>query len=155
MVSSRAGRKPKPSGIRLLEGNPGKRPINASEPKPEIKIPSCPKFLSTEARAEWKRIVPELKTLGLISEIDRAALAAYCQAWGTFADAHIKLKKTGPLYKTPGGCLVQSPLLGVANTALKHMRAYLVEFGMTPSSRSRLSVTPETGPEDPMGKYFK
>lgn len=75
------GRKPLPSAIRLATGNPGKRPINAREPKPVTSIPTCPAHLMPTAKAEWKRVARYLHDLGVISELDRAALAAYCQAY--------------------------------------------------------------------------
>ena len=48
------GRKPKPTAIKELEGNPGKHPLNASEPKPKKKAPACPKWLEPEAKKEWR-----------------------------------------------------------------------------------------------------
>jgi phage terminase small subunit len=75
------GRKPKPTALKMFEGNPGKRALNRNEPKPPAETPDCPVHLDDEAQAEWNRITPELSTLGLIARIGRAALAAYCQAW--------------------------------------------------------------------------
>ena len=49
----RAGRKPKPTAIKELEGNPGKRKLNKKEPKPEKGMPVCPEWLLPEAKAEW------------------------------------------------------------------------------------------------------
>jgi phage terminase small subunit len=71
-----AGRKPKPNVIKLITGNPGRRPLNKREPKPRPGIPSCPSHLSLTAKAEWRRIVPLLSECGLVTEIDRAALAS-------------------------------------------------------------------------------
>ena len=82
MTGSR-GPLPKPAALRLLEGNAGKRPLNLSEGiNPRIEVPSVPKHLGQEARKEWKRITPLLAELGLVSGLDRAALALYCQAVG-------------------------------------------------------------------------
>lgn len=86
-----AGRKPKPTHLKLLEGNPGKRALNKNEPKPKVKVPSCPRHLVGEARKEWRRISKELLTLNLLTEIDRAALAAYCQAWARWVYAEEKI----------------------------------------------------------------
>ena len=74
------GRKPLPTALRLISGNPGKRPINGREPKPVISIPTCPAHLMPLAKTEWKRLARYLHDPGIISELDRAALAAYCQA---------------------------------------------------------------------------
>ncbi len=76
------GRKPKPTRLKLIEGNPGKRPINGREPKPPGSLPSCPAHLSATAKTEWKRLARSLNRIGMLTEIDRAAMAAYCQAYG-------------------------------------------------------------------------
>ena len=48
-----AGRKPKPTSLKVLEGNPGKRQLNPNEPKPDASVPKCPAWLSKEAKREW------------------------------------------------------------------------------------------------------
>ena len=72
------GRKPKPTALKLIEGNPGKRPINGHEPKPPASKPTCPSHLSPTAKAEWKRLAEALHRIGLLTQADRTALAAYC-----------------------------------------------------------------------------
>jgi len=75
-----------------LHGNPGKRPLNTNEPQPELGIPELPTMLNGEALLEWHRITVELLQLGLMTKVDRAALAAYCQAWGRWVEAEEHLK---------------------------------------------------------------
>ena len=55
------GRKPTPTAVKELEGNPGKRPLNAKEPKPAKKAPSCPKWLEPEAKKEWRRLAKQME----------------------------------------------------------------------------------------------
>ncbi len=136
------GRKPKPTKMKVLAGNPGKRPLNKNEPQPKSSIPDCPKFLTKEAVLEWKRITLELSVLGVLARIDRAALAAYCQVWARWAKAEDKLNQDGEVTLTEKGNEIQNPYLAIANKCLKQMREYLIEFGMTPSSRSRISGVP-------------
>jgi phage terminase small subunit len=88
------GRKPIPTAVKIAMGNPGKRPLNKREPKPVIAIPTCPAHLMPAAKNEWKRLAHYLHDLGVISELDRAALAAYCQAYGRWVEAEKKLKET-------------------------------------------------------------
>jgi P27 family predicted phage terminase small subunit len=140
------GRRPKPTALKELEGNPGKRPLNRSEPKP-TGIPSCPKHLDKGARAEWKRISAELIKLGLLTSVDRAALAAYCAAYSRWAEAELSVQKYGAVIKSPkSGYPIQNPYVGIANTAMDQMRKFMVEFGLTPASRSRLQMTPDAPP---------
>ncbi len=94
------GRKPKPSALKKFEGNPGKRALNQNKPKPAVQTPDCPVHRDNEAQAEWNRITPDLNTLGLTARIDRAALAAYCQAWSRWVKAEEMLKSSGPVIKS-------------------------------------------------------
>jgi P27 family predicted phage terminase small subunit len=133
-----AGRKPKPSALHELEGTRNRRKTN--EPKP-TGVPICPKHLDKTAKQEWKRISAELLSLGLLTSVDRAALAAYCTAWSRWCDAEANIQKDGPVCVSPkSGYPMQSPWVGIANTSMQMMHRFLSEFGMTPASRSRISV---------------
>ena len=136
-----AGRRPKPSRVKEIEGNAGKRPVNKNEPRPRLAIPDCPDHLDELAKQEWNRIAPELFRLGLLTNIDRAGIAAYCQSWSRWVDAENNLKKFGTVIKTPKGYPIQNPYLSIANAAVDQMRKFEIEFGMTPSSRSRIDTS--------------
>src|SRR5687768_3708732 len=86
------GRKPKPTLLKILDGNPGKRPINESEPNAPDGVPDCPDWLDDEAKAEWARVIPELREMGLLSRADRPALAAYCTAWSRWVQAEAQVR---------------------------------------------------------------
>ncbi len=143
----RSGPAPKPTRLKALAGNPGKRPLNRHEPQPRSGLPRCPTQLSEEAKREWKRISQELERLGLLTVLDRAALSAYCQAWGRWIEAEERLRQHGVIVKSPNGFPVQSPYLAVANKAMAQMGKLLVEFGLSPSSRSRIQG-PIDDPDD-------
>jgi phage terminase small subunit len=81
------GRKPKPTHLKAITGNPGKRPLNQNEPRPEIAVPPCPPELSPAAQREWHRLVGDLAALNLMTNFDRAVLAAYCGAYALWAEA--------------------------------------------------------------------
>ena len=136
------GRKPKPNIVKLNTGNPGKRPLNDSEPEPDIpdKCPSAPDNLCDIGKREWDRIAPLLHDMGLLSSIDLTALSAYCASYARWVDAEKRIRDDGMIISAPSGYPVQSPYLAIANKALDRMKAFLVEFGMTPSSRSRITV---------------
>lgn len=147
------GRRPKPTAIKLVRGNPGKRPLNHREPKPTLTIPRCPPELSAVARKEWRRISRHLSELGLLTAIDRAALASYCQGWAQWLDANVQLQKHGPVVRAPSGYPMLSPYLAVASQAYTQMRAMLIEFGMTPASRSRVEIAVQRDP-DPAARFL-
>jgi P27 family predicted phage terminase small subunit len=86
------GRKAKPFELKVLEGNPGHRPLEASNhPSPPRKVPTCPKWLVGEARREWARLAPELFRSGLLTELDRGTLVHACSAWGRSVAAEMRL----------------------------------------------------------------
>src|SRR5436190_8224192 len=139
------GRKPKPTLIRTLEGNPGKRRLNGREPAPPSGVPRCPKYLDDVAKAEWFHTCKVLKDMGLLSLADRTALAAYCTAFSRWVTAEEQVRKFGAIVKSPEkGFPMKSPYLVIADQAIETMRKFMVEFGLTPSSRSRIRV-PEGG----------
>jgi P27 family predicted phage terminase small subunit len=80
---------------------------------------------------------------GVLTIADRAALAAYCQAWARWVEAEEKLKETPMLLKTPSGYVQQSPWLSIANKQLELMGRYMAELGLTPVARTRLARTAE------------
>ena len=134
-------RKPKPTALRLIEGNPSRRPFNKNEPKPAPVIPKCPRHLNAAAKVEWKKIAKTLHKLGLLTEIDGGQLALYCQAWGRWVEAEEALKKHGTVVESPKtGWQVKSPYLMVANKAMEQMQRALSEFGMSPASRARVQA---------------
>jgi P27 family predicted phage terminase small subunit len=134
------GRRPKPSRLKILTGNPGKRPLNMAEPHPEPAIPDAPNELGPVARKEWERLVSELAPLRVLTNLDRAALAAYCGAYGLWAEATEAIQKYGTMVKSPTGYPIQSPYVSIANRQAEIMMRIASEFGFTPASRSRITA---------------
>lgn len=138
------GRKPKPTAIKILEGNPGKRKLNDREPTPNKKAPPCPKWLEDEARKEWKRLAKALEAMGVLSEVDMAVFAAYCQAFGRWKQAESKITDNNLVFLTPSGYPQQNPYLSIAQQNMRLMHRFASEFGLTPSSRSRIIAGTES-----------
>ena len=116
------GTKPKPTHLKLVKGNPGKRTLNRKEAKAKAAIPAAPAHLNADAVEEWNRVATELYNLGILSEIDRAALAAYAMAYGRWVQAERAIAKMaekdqltgGLMIKTSNGNAIQNPLVGTA-----------------------------------------
>ena len=102
--------------------------------------------LGPVARREWDRLVGELGKLKLVTNLDRAALAAYCGAYALWSEATEAIQKFGTMVKSPSGYPIQSPYLAIANRQAELMMRISAEFGFTPASRSRIA-TPR--PEEP------
>lgn len=141
------GPAPKPTALKILEGNPGKQKLNTEEPKPPVPatVPKPPKRLMPEAKKEWKRLAPSMVAMGLLTEVDLAAFAELCQNYAYYlaVDAEIMSRgEKGPiaLQKTPSGYLQQHPLLSLRRQYYDTWRKSLADFGLTPASRSRLAA---------------
>src|SRR5262249_47823821 len=136
------GRRPKPTRIKALTGNPGKRPLNPREPRPEPALPDCPPELSSTAQREWARLTGELSKLNLITNLDRGGLGTDCGGCAMWAEAKEQIQKYGTMVKWPTGFPIQSPYLAIANRQAEIMMRIASEFGFTPASRSRISAPP-------------
>jgi len=143
----------KPTKLKVLQGTLRKDRITKNEVFPETEIPPAPDHLSKEALIEWGRITSDLYTLGLLTKIDMASLAAYCQSFGRWAQAEIELNNSSLLIKTTNGNIIQNPLVGIANQAMEHMRKHLSEFGMSPASRAKVSAKQETKKDEWAGNF--
>ena len=159
------GRKPKPTHLKVIEGNPGKRPLNKNEPTPTGGRPHPPSHLCAEARTEWDRVAKILHAIGVLTTLDRAALAVYCQAYGRWVRAEQTLEKMAQqdsstkalLMKTKAGNLIQNPLVGIANQAMLALMRAATEMGMTPSVRLRIEINDgktNTQSNHPAAKFF-
>lgn len=159
------GPKPMPANVHLLRGNASKKPIGSlfDEFRPEVEIPDYPSWIWPEAKKEWKRIASELERYGLISRLDRAALVLYCQAWAKMVWAERQLSRAmklaeearaaaeargeeytggdGFMTRTANGNLTYSHHWVVGKHATAEVKKYLDLFGLSPSARSRVSVS--------------
>jgi P27 family predicted phage terminase small subunit len=166
MTGSR-GPLPKPAALKALEGNPGKRALDLSAGvNPRVEVPSVPRHLGKEARKEWARITPILEELGLISGLDRAALALYCQAVGRLSEletafngmvaGHVAggMDYADAVYKasysvTPSGYAQQSVIVQLIGKHRDQVNRYLMHFGMSPAARGRVQASNYVQPSLP------
>jgi len=159
------GRKPVPTHLALVQGRPAhKLPKPAQQISPPVEEVAAPEHLSPEAKAEWHRVIGVLVILKLISQLDRAALGAYCQAYGRWVQAERALEAAGKkkdalanglVIDTSRGNYIQNPLVGIANKAMLDMMRYATEFGMTPSARTRLQPHGSGANENPFEAFRK
>jgi P27 family predicted phage terminase small subunit len=132
--------------------------LNRNEPKPSNapRVPAPPKHLNDEGKREWRRMGKLLKQAGLLTDVDVAGLSAYCTAWSRWVAAEEELKRFGTVMKHPQQAWpVQSPYLRVAQDAMHDMMRIATEFGMTPSSRSKISAAPTDNKDDQWQQFEK
>jgi P27 family predicted phage terminase small subunit len=146
----RPGPPPKPTALKKLTGNPGKRPLNKREPVTATpsRMPPAPEHLDATAAEVWRVLGKQLLAADLFQIVDRYAFGMFCVVAGRWIDAEKKLKISGPvLVAKESGNLYQNPYLSVANRAWEQMLKMLGQFGLTPAERSRLvGVAVDEGP---------
>ncbi len=141
------GPAPKPTVLKVLEGNPGKQKLNTQEPQPSPppKVPQPPKRLLPEARKEWRRLAKPMVALGLLTEVDTTAFAELCQNYAYYLAADEAILKDGAagavqMQQSATGYIQQHPLLSLRRQYYETWRKGLADFGLTPASRSRLTT---------------
>jgi P27 family predicted phage terminase small subunit len=148
------GHNRKPTALKKLQGNPGKRKLNKNEPAQVLGEPLMPLGLSAEAQEEWRGIVPLLLKMGLLTEADGKALAAYCSCYAQWMLAEKEIAQYGITLRTESGYKV-NPAVRVRSDALCQMKSFLIEFGLTPASRSKLSFSNASDNVDPFEAFLE
>jgi P27 family predicted phage terminase small subunit len=153
------GPKPTPTNLRILRGNPGRRPINGREPHPERppRPPEPPDFLDDFAVEEFRRVAAELWSLRLLTAGDVQMLAGYAYSFSQWKTAALTLRRIGAndpvmhgqLTRSGDGPTTPNPLIYIARGALRDMARYASEFGLSPASRVRIAMG-----EDPRPRQF-
>jgi P27 family predicted phage terminase small subunit len=149
------GPTPTPTEISRVRGFPGKRAPSKLEPKPQMGRPEMPAHLDELAKLEWERLCPLLERMRVLTEADGIALANLCIDYSLLQKAQESLAKTGLLTKTERtGMIHLNPLLALVATTTDRVARALREFGMTPSSRTRVNtVGAKAKGDDPWARY--
>jgi len=156
----RRGPAPTPTALKKLRGNPGRRPLNKHEPQPDPAVPECPDWIDDIAKAHWRHIVPQLHAMGVLARIDQDALAAYCKAYARWRNAEEFIQHKGEVYtiKDDNGrvrYVQQWPQVSIAQQMYKTILRLQQEFGLTPSSRSRINVSVVSPVEDEFEEFLR
>lgn len=141
------GRKPTPTNLRLLHGIRGKRALPKGEPKPEPCYLNPPKDLGPEAKAIWSEMAQPLYEAGILTALDAPALRLLCESHANWRKATEAIAREGMTCTTPSGIERPSPWFRIQASSSELMLRLLSEFGMTPSSRTRVKIS--EGPPDP------
>lgn len=153
------GRRPKPTVLKLVEGNRGKRAINKKEPKPRRVVPSCPEHLEDSAKVAWGRLSVLLDRMGVLTEADTFALERLCDCYTDILEARQLIATDGRTYHTKdvnGNTLIKgNPAVNQLRAADAQFKSYLIEFGLTPAARSKVNATPDDDKkDDPLAEFF-
>lgn len=148
------GRKPLPSHLKLIRGTTRADRRNGAEPKLERARPPAPEHLSDRARAAWQQVSALLDRMGVLTQADALALELLCEAWADLLSAREELVRSGETYTTATGSVRAHPSVAIRNDASRRVQSLLAEFGMTPSSRSKVISKGLDEEDDPATAYF-
>lgn len=151
------GPKPKRPALKILAGNPGCRPVAAGRGQ-RLKrgVPPRPPELTGEAGAEWDRLAGGLAASGVLAEMDRGILAAYCLAVADLLAARAAVLEHGrwveqPIQSSKGMTLgkkwVEHPAVKLQADASRRIEKLGAALGLTPAARSRMEgdAAPSSG----------
>lgn len=122
----------KPTALKILQGNPGKRPLPKNEPIPPDGDVVRPR-MGKRAASVWDRYAPLIGQMGLLTVVDVPAFAMLCSL---IAESEWKPRE-------------------MSATRIARMEALFGQFGMTPSSRARLGNMPARPKANPFGQLKK
>jgi phage terminase small subunit len=124
-----SGRRPQPTALKVLRGNPSKTKLNEDEPKPPQGEVTKPQ-MGPEAGVVWDRVAPIALAMGTLTPADVEAFKVFCQVQAALDVA------------------TDADLVKLAAT----VRAYYAMFGLEPSARAKLRVQPKDKAESKWGE---
>ena len=147
------GRKPKPTAVKRLAGNPGKRPLNEDEPKPSAGAPDMPEHIALDERAveAWEWLCGVLDEMGILAKSDKALMTLYCDAWSQYVMVREQLAPVGAaqfVLRGRTGSFYRNPLIDTESMIRKQLMSYLSELGLSATSRARIHTTRKTDDPD-------
>lgn len=143
-----AGRRPKPTHLKVVQGTLRKHRANEREPKPSGDLVDAPAHFSEAQREVWDYAIANAPK-GLLKLLDLSVLEIWVTACVFHREAAQKVATTGQIIKSPSGYPVMNPYLANMNKQAQIMLKAATEMGFTPASRSRIVVAEETVGDDP------
>lgn len=146
------GPKPKPTALKLVEGNKGHQKLNGNEPKPRPLTPIRPDFGKNERAAKhWDELVPILEYMGCLTEAEGRILYLLCLELSTVDLCESRLQNMGEdeyVYETSNGSQAPSAWLKQRRESSKAAESFMARLGLSPADRSKIEVNkPDAGPK--------
>jgi len=149
------GKRPKATALKIIEGNLGKRSLSQGLSSKMIENMTPPSWLKGLARRKWQRICPDLQGAGLMTTLDRTALAMFCVVYARWRLANEHIDKEGLVEQTRRGHMKSSPYVVISNKSFDQMRSMLGEIGMSPCARARMDVPTPADDSNPFARFGK
>ena len=144
------GRHAKPTALKVIQGNPGKRKINKNAPSPDAltKVPEPPEWFGEIAANIWRQVVPWLIEAKILTGTDLHNLEAFCMAYQRWREAQDDITKNG-IIVMGAKQEIKNPACTVSNETLRQMAAYGGALGLDPAARARLKPGGNQKPDNP------
>lgn len=141
------GRKPKPTKLKVVTGNPGHRPLNENEPEPVLGIPDMPAWIEPFKHAveNWNTESAVLDDMGIISQADAGVLATRSFLYHQIVELSGDIKTEGTTLESEGREPKHNPKQKQLESIFKEYRTLGSLLGLDPSSRSKLHINPQKG----------
>lgn len=139
---SMTGRPPKPTRVKQLSGNPGRRPLNKREPKPASAV-KRPRGLGKGAAKFWSEHAAELERLQLMTGVDVPAFRLMAEMYAIAVDAAAEVQAEGLTVASADGGLKKHPAFQVLRDSATSFRQFSHDFGLNPAARGRLQLPAE------------
>jgi P27 family predicted phage terminase small subunit len=149
------GRKPIPAHLKLVTGKGAKMNVDTKPPVAPAGFPDPPDTLSSRARKQWPNVVATLSKMGVIAPSDWMAVEQLCEARADWFDARDAIEEQGAVFTSMTGVIKANPAVAMRNDAARRIASLMAEFGLTPSSRTKVPQADKAPDEnDPSAKYF-
>ena len=154
------GRPPTPVKVLKLRGTYRPDRHGSALPDPEPKAPPCPAWFGADvpwgkmARQEYRRLSRALVAIGVLTEVDRDTLLAYCDAVARWRHWRAELARRGWTQMTSTGYEAPRPEVSFLNRAVEDMRRWGAALGLSPSDRRRVAANPPSGKKDDAADFL-
>jgi P27 family predicted phage terminase small subunit len=153
------GRAPKPRAIRELEGISKPYQLNQNEPRPRVCSLEPPVPLNPNQRLVWDALAPEMVRIGTLTLVDVPAFLRYIDLTLEYNEMQRQIAGQNYFFIIRGEdgkakYISTLPAVTIRNQALANLLKLEAQFGMTPSSRTRVTSAlngEEANTDDPLG----
>ena len=142
----------KPRALKLVEGNPGKRPIEPEVPF-ERALPVKPATLSADAEWLWDQVIEQMKGIGLLKPLDAAGPQVACENFARWREAVRFRQERQILAQLNHPHIAVAPWIGIEERASREFRAWCAEFGLTPAAEKNLAGSEDSSDGDGANPY--
>lgn len=153
---AKRGRRPIPTKLKIARGTLRKDRVRPDEPDLPRGMPDMPERLEGDAVAvhKWKELSQILFDLGVLTTADGEALATLCELHSSEQACLKELREVGPTIHTDLGGVKPNPAGSLYRSIAALKNSLLSEFGLTPSSRTKVGAAQDSKPKDDLEEFF-